>query len=267
MSLIYQLMDFRTKVANGEYSAVSKSLPQDWFSNGSTENEMTPRPRHGPLETSVASPAQPTPAALIECTTSSTLSIDLARSPPPIPPLNEARTAFRKDSLPTALSNIALSSPSNESATTWSPMSPSLDAPPVPPRSTKRSALRPLPLRELSYPSMKPSKIPPHIPRDISQGNIAEQAISYPAVKMDLMMQGLPPTPSIFSPRTTEFRTLSLNGTDAGDLATEKSRKRPGHGKRLSVFSQPPASLAVDPRSPHHGNGSAQILRHIDDVL
>ncbi|KAF7506429.1 hypothetical protein GJ744_011783 [Endocarpon pusillum] len=258
MSLIYQLMDFRTKVASGEYSARSKSLPQDWFLNGSTENEMTPRPRHGPLATSLASPPMPISTAPVECS---------ASSPPPIPPLNEARTAFRRDSLPTALSNIALSSPSNESATTSSPISPSLDAPPVPPRSAKRSTRRPLPLRELSYPLMKPSEIPPHTPRDMSQGRFAKQAISYPPVKMDLMEQDVPPTPSIFSPRTTEFRTLSLNGTDAGDLASQKSQKRSGHGQRLSVFSQPQASLAVDPRSPHHGHGKAEIMRHIDDVL
>jgi hypothetical protein len=113
---------------------------------------------------------------------------------------------------------------------------------------------------------MQPFNIPPHTLRD-TQDTLPAQAISYATVKMDLMMQDTPPTPSIFSPRTTEFRTMSLNGTNAGDLAIEKSQKKPGHVKRLSIFSQPQTSLAIDPRSPHQGDGSAEIMRHIDDLL
>src|SRR5438270_270079 len=37
MSLIYQLMDFRAKVANGDYMTTSKPASPDWFLNASTE--------------------------------------------------------------------------------------------------------------------------------------------------------------------------------------------------------------------------------------
>lgn len=59
---------------------------------------------------------------------------------------------------------------------------------------------------------------------------------------------------------------MSFGNTTAGDLATEKSEKKPAGGKRLSIFSQPHAGLAIDPRSPHHGD-DAEIMRSIDDVL
>ena len=270
MSLIYQLMDFHTKVANGDYAAGSKPASQDWTSSASTENEKTPRPRLLFIERPTASPKS---AESIEASASSGLATDLARPLPPVPHFNRARTAGRKESLQTALSNIALSSPSADPTMNSSSTTLSCDKPPIPPRSAKRSALRPLPLREMSHPSTQSFEIPPHTPRDISQGTFSMQAVSYAPVTMDLMKQDLPPTPSILSPRTTEFRTMSLGGTNAGDLAIDKSHKssmsqvKSIHGKRLSIFTPAQASLPIDPRSPHHGDENAEIMRHIDDVL
>jgi tyrosine-protein phosphatase MSG5 len=270
MSLIYQLMDFRTKVVNGEYAAASTPVSQNWFLNAGSENEMTPRPQPVTLDTTTPTPPLPKPTEPAEPAGSlarSSSSTNLASSVIPDLPFNDNQRATRKNSLSTALSNIVLSSPSTESAMESSPTSPSLDVPPIPPRSAKRSAPLPLSLRERSHPSMQTFEIPPHTPRDSSQSTISMQNISYRPVKMDLMIQDQPPTPSIFSPRTTEFRITSLNGTDAGDLATEKSRTRPAHRKRMSVFTPIQKPLAIDPRSPHHGDENAEIMRYIDDVL
>jgi tyrosine-protein phosphatase MSG5 len=281
MSLIYQLMDFRTKVVNGEYAAASTPMSQDWFLNAGSENEMTPRPRPVPLDASIPTPLLSKPAEPAESTESAEPAepaeplakcsppIDLGSSVVPILPFGDDQRATRKDSLPTALSNIVLSSPGAESVADPSSTSSSRDAPPIPPKSARRIAPPPLSLRERSHPLTQTFEIPPHTPRDKSQSTISTQTVSYRPVKMDLMMmQDLPPTPSIFSPRTTEFRVTSLNGTNAGDLATLKSGKRPAHAKRMSVFAPiTQAPLAVDPRSPHHGDENARIMRYIDDVL
>lgn len=91
--------------------------------------------------------------------------------------------------------------------------------------------------------------------------------ISHSSVQMDLVMHDVPATPSIFSPRTTEFRTMPFGKTDAGDLASENTQLKPCHSKRMSVFSTLPANLVVDPRSPHHGDETVEIMTNIDEVL
>jgi tyrosine-protein phosphatase MSG5 len=262
MSLIYQLMDFRAKCASGEYDVVSKPASQDWFLRPNPESEMTPRPRSVPLDVSTA-PLPPSKSTQSLPLSTPDSGSNLSSVGQPAPLAGEDQNATRKISLPTALSNIALTSPSSESATTTSPTSPSQDAPPVPPRSAKRSAPRPLPLRERTHVS-NPFEIPPHTPRDVSNG---AQMVSYAPFKMDLVMHDVPPTPSIFSPRVAEFKATPFGITNAGDLATEKSLKKPGQGKRTSIFSPPTAHLAIDPRSPHQGNENGEIMRHIDDVL
>jgi tyrosine-protein phosphatase MSG5 len=270
MSLIYQLMDFRTKVTNGDYAAASKPAPEDWFHHSSTDSEMTPRPL--PVPPDVAAAARPPPPPPPKSTEHPALlagsksSPNLSTACAPVWLLEEAPTATRKVSLPTALSNIALSSPGPESAKTPSPVSPSLDAPPIPPRSAKRNAPHPLQLREQPHPSMHAFEFPPHTPRDVSNEVSSTHPVSYPPAEMDLIVQDVPANPSIFSPRTTEFRNLSFGNTTAGDLATEKSEKKPAGGKGLSIFSQPQTGLAIDPRSPHHRD-DAEIVRSIDDVL
>jgi tyrosine-protein phosphatase MSG5 len=265
MSLIYQLMDFRAKVSDGEYAAKSKAAPQDWFQNAGTDSEMTPRPRLVPTNLSKAStPLMPEPTEPIEVPESSFPLSDLARPASPLTPVQEAQTAARKVSLPTALSSVSLASPSSQSMT--HPLGQSSDAPPIPPRSAKRRIPRPLPLRAELYSSSNPFEIPPHTQKDVTRDIISAQVISYPSVKMDLM-QDVPSTPSIFSPRTTEFRTMSFIGTDAGDLATDQSHNQQNHSKRMSVSSLPQATLAIDPRSPHQRDEHVEIMRHIDDVL
>lgn len=267
MSLIYQLMDFRTKVANGDYAAASKPASQGWFTNASTDNEMTPKPFPVPEHKPEASRPPSRSAKPVEGSASYCSRTNPVRTPPTVPLFNEAQMVARKESLPAALSHIALGSPSAETASASHPMPRSLDTPPVPPRSAKRNAPRPLPLREPSSPWMQMLHIPPRTSQDTSYGTSTARPTSYAPARMDLMLQETPSSPSIFSPRTTEFRALSFTATDAGDLATEKSKKNLGHGKRLSIFSQPQTSMFTDPRSPHQNNGDGGILRRIDDVL
>lgn len=233
MSLIYQLMDFRTKVSSGEFIVASKPPPPDWFQSSSTDNEMTPRPLPVLSSLSIAAPTGPDASEPLWALTGSKSSPNIFGLHPSVPSCSEVQSTTRKVSLPTALSNIAMTSPVTESLEMSSLVSPPapLDAPPIPPRSAKRSAPRPLLLRERACPLVEPVEIPPHTPRDRP---FPMQTASYAPVKMDLMMQNAPPTPSIFSPRITEFRTLSLNATNAGDLVTQSSEKKSNKSKRLT---------------------------------
>lgn len=267
MSLIYQLMDFRTKIANGGYAAGSKPASREWFQTAVRENEMTPKPRLGPQTVSLAPPPPPKSSEIPAVLLCSMSSPDVTRSLPPVTLFGEASTSFRNVSLPRALSDIPLSSPGTKVAIHSSSIPPPLDAPPIALKSAKQSSPRQLPLREVSYPSVHPFEIPSHSRREFSSGTSSKLTVSFAPVKMDLMMQDVPPTPSIFSPRTTEFRSLSFGETNAGDLATEPAQMIPRQNKRLSIFSQPQAIVPLDPRSPHHGDETERIMRNIDEVL
>lgn len=72
-----------------------------------------------------------------------------------------------------------------------------------------------------------------------------------------ILRDDVPPTPSILSPRATEFTASPFHRTAAGDLAGS------------SVFEQglmSPKAVDEDPRSPHH-RGEAPIMRGIFDML
>jgi tyrosine-protein phosphatase MSG5 len=269
MSLIYQLMDFRAKMANGECAAAARSKPasQPWLPRASTDTEMTPRPPIAP------SPSKSIPQMPDRAGVTSVPSNPPTRSLPPLPlSSGEASSTIREVSLPIALSQIALKSPSNLEPVSESLItSPTLDAPPIPQRSVKRYAPRPFPLREQLQPPMGSSRTP-----SVSQGRIGqcmslESVISSSPLQMDLVMQEMPASPAVFSPRTTEFRGLSIGMTDAGDLASDKPQTppliRPAHTKRISVFAAAPIMPVIDPRSPHHGDEAGETIRNIDDVL
>jgi len=107
---------------------------------------------------------------------------------------------------------------------------------------------RPLPLRE-KYPSSESSAKPINKPetRKVSH-------IRYPTVQMDLVMQDVPSSPSILSPRAAPYMCSSVSRTLAGDLA--------GDAPATFGFGQP----LFDPRSPPQRQ-ELLITRSIDEVL
>lgn len=264
MSLIYQLMDFRTKVANGSFARSSKAAPSSWFLNAHQESEMTPRPS----PTVVKTPQIPLPVTKAPPS--------LEKPLPPIPLFGDSPISTRKPSLPSVFSNIALSSPRKspelDSPSSVVSVATFQTAPPIPPKSAKRGAPRPLPLRERMF-SSGPYDIPPHSPRKAPGSLVMPGPVDYPSLKMDLSSQEEPKTPSLFSPRTTEFQAFSFSQNTAGDLgsthASNANSNQPpsANSVRMSVFSPAVPATSIDPRSPHHGDETGEILRHIDDVL
>lgn len=147
--------------------------------------------------------------------------------------------------------------PSTLSEMIFSPMQTTFTKPfvkPFPPlqkqHSTNSRGLlpRPLPLRE-KYPSSESSAKPvnKHETRKVSH-------IRYPTVQMDLVMQDVPSSPSVLSPRAAPYMCSSISRTLAGDLA--------GDAPATLGFGQP----LFDPRSPPQRQ-ELLITRSIDEVL
>ena len=107
---------------------------------------------------------------------------------------------------------------------------------------------RPLPLRERFAVQ---SEIPPHRPR------MAPASLNFSRIpaQMDLASQDVPSTPSLFSPRATEFISSPFGGTSAGELHV------------LARTDSQQRVRAADPRSPPQPDASDAIMRHIDDYL
>ena len=229
MSLIYQLMDFRSKI--------SKQNPRDSLADPTTtvgfkataEPEKTPK-----AEPKLASPI-----------------------PPPLPPASRmvssgTQTDFEPYySLP--------SSPEPQLA-----RSSSQEPTPKP----KRVPPRPLPLRE------KPLPVPPIVDMQEAQQlpnhcarPVAAEAAGRP-FKLDLSMQDVPQTPSLFSPRATEFMSSPFARSIAGDLAFTSRAETKGIRESFPAFPGPiVSSREVDPRSPHQISQSTEIVRSIDDLI
>ncbi|MCJ1474926.1 hypothetical protein MMC13_003586 [Lambiella insularis] len=167
------------------------------------------------------------------------MNLDTADSHSPAAVVNQARDL---ESLPEP--NLTLpsrASPENDERSRS--MSPQLRSQPSLPAGfsslvSRRKAHRDLPLRTL---------FPPHL--------LAAQAQQ---VNLDsVMVDAVPDTPSLLSPRAAEFTATPFHRTAAGDLAGS------------SFFEQALLSARAaeaDPRSPAH-KGEAPITRSIDDVL
>ncbi|WEW60447.1 tyrosine/serine/threonine protein phosphatase [Emydomyces testavorans] len=113
---------------------------------------------------------------------------------------------------------------------------------------------RPLPLREKFHTIHSLRKSP-------ANGGLAAypRPPLRPAFQMDLVMQDVPPSPSFFSPKATEFMATPFARTNAGDLALQKSidLQSPTFLRRPSI---------TDPRSPQKGTEPI-IMRSIDEFL
>lgn len=248
MSLIYQLTDFKSRLNRGDYANGSKPLRPEW----SVKSPIGP-PTPVTTESAPSTVAENHTEKAIEPVASQdsakpkrTAPLRLNKALPPVPlfPKNEQRTqtppipgAFPTQTTPTSTTTV------------------------------KRAASRPLPFRERNM----EMSIPEHRPR-IRAGF----ALAHSPAVMDLAMKDVPSTPSLFSPRATEFMATPFGIRGAGDLETPGNRlskeipsgfnwlplrkegqQQAGHARTASK----------DPRSPHQQAEPGEIWRSIDDIL
>lgn len=256
MSLIYQLMDFRSRVEKGHFTGVIREPPPEWFVSRKVEP---------PLD-SVPDPVTPVAPSKPSMKSSSTQTDEpfIDRKPDPklmkaLPPV----PLFPKDDV---CENVA--SKDFVSADTISSADSTQTVFPVPVesdtaanKSSNDVAPRPLPLREYSAPSSQSFHIPPHHSTPFNRLGLN---ITQTKPQMDLAMQDVPESPSLFSPRQTEFMTTPFSKTVAGDLAVNGKPRN-----LMPLFSQAATcpTVTVDPRSPHRRSEAGEILRSIDEVL
>lgn len=129
---------------------------------------------------------------------------------------------------------------------------------------------RPLPFRE-RFDDVPPASLSPEPSKTPKLGLMTSSPI------MDVAAQDVPDTPSLFSPRATEFMASPFGITTAGDLAVVRQTPQPPKTKGLllphHIFASPAESsgdqipTAIDPRSPHQQGEAPEILRNIDDFL
>jgi tyrosine-protein phosphatase MSG5 len=270
MTLIYQLTDFRRKITEGEYDQNSRAPPTHWFQNSA-----------------VASPAIRTPFQSLSLRGPSqeaveTYTGDSVETPQTIKPLRSLRLdkelppvpLFPKDGKPVShiVNQFALPSVGTERT---QPKVPILSADQIHKNvPKKRLEPRPLPFRKLAEFS-NPQTIPPHRPREAVPPLLQ---IMKTSSQMDLASRDVPQTPSLFSPRATEFMASPFGiSSCVGDLAANGPRS----ARSVRSISPPaqdlvsanvkaessPVPSTVDPRSPHQQSDGGEILRHIDDFL
>jgi len=246
MSLIYQLTDFKNKLNRGDFANSAGQPRQEWFMR-------SPNQSLAPAVTDAA-PGVTSNSATWATETATNTEVDsearntplrLNKALPPVP-------RFPKSEM------VAQPSPSAMPM----PMPP----PPQPPQKTgttvKRAASRPLPFRERNM----DMAIPVHRPRQI-----LGIATTKSSTMMDLAMKDVPSTPSLFSPRATEFMANPFNIRGAGDLETpgnRQSKEIPASFTWLPLRKDGHIRTASkDPRSPHHDAETKEIFRSIDHYL
>ena len=228
MSLIYQLGDFRGQVARGDLAKKSSEVPKHWFKTSTVvADAVTPtRPQTVPAPSVIANqevPLQTGPSPALMPPMPAKLRLNKAL--PPVPFFSESSRA----DVASISRGPSTTSQRSETSTIHEP--------------------RPLPLRE-QYPTS--SVIPPHQPRNRAPPTFS---IIRPLHKMDLAKQDVPLTPSLFSPKATEFIASPFGATLAGDL----------HAQSRAVSQ--PSRTPIDPRSPDLGENAEQVMGHIDDYL
>lgn len=110
---------------------------------------------------------------------------------------------------------------------------------------------RPLPLREKYHPILPPS----NVQQQQAESNTAHSSLSQPS--QDHIMEEVPETPSLFSPRVAGFISAPFTRTAAGDLhgTSEEPLSPVGCGSNMD-----------DPRSPPQRT-EPFIMRNIDEFL
>ncbi|OAX79133.1 hypothetical protein ACJ72_06551 [Emergomyces africanus] len=242
MSLIYQLTDFRSRV---QQRGPSRSPPAEWW-DGSSDAKAA----------STQSKAHGNPSWI-------------SKPPRPPVPLFDASTGDSKYSTTHPFTNpfswtSQRTSSSSSTLTTSSTIS----------QPRRNVSPRPLPLREkyqtinsLRRTRYDNTTIPSH--RTLSRTSVHQ---------MDLVMQDVPATPSLFSPRAAEFWATPFSShirSVAGDLACSlDSNTNSGGRTSIEVASPvvrgcppPPPPGAADPRSPPQQRREPVIMRNIDEFL
>ena len=265
MSLIYQLTDFRSKVAKGEYQLGGRTAPIHWFKKTPVSSSAV----HEPTETSQEEEedASKTPQA-----SKPLRSLKLDKELPPVPLFPQEQEQRTTSHIIDQLASSITASASVKRTKSKSPQPSQRFKETIEPKAAFEP--RTLPFRKLSGYANQMS-IPPHRPRNAPPTGLH---IRQPSAQMDLARQDVPLTPSLFSPRATEFLASPFGISSAiGELAisgpksARSVRSIPPPSQESILYSQetvdPPLPSANDPRSPHQQGEPGEILRHIDEVL
>lgn len=276
MSLIYQLTDFRSKIVKGVYGDHCYNPSPSWWKIRPPSSpiidtpvakqtlwQAPPKNEHSERSKTAAAPGR----AVSHVPTKGLPPLRLNKALPPVPlwPKNDQTSTV---ATPVKLSQI-LGAIAKYGAQE-NPISTSEQPAPVESKSHPESVSpRPLPFRERF--DISPSQSPPNPSKTPKLGLVTHSS------KMDLAMQDVPSTPSLFSPRAAEFMASPFGMTTTGDLAgtVTSCGKNPTKGVLLPRAQPIPGSFPTtdqiptpyDPRSPHqHGEGP-EIFRNIDYFL
>ncbi|KEF57920.1 uncharacterized protein A1O9_05842 [Exophiala aquamarina CBS 119918] len=273
MSLIYQLTDFRSKVVKDVYGdhcynpnaswwelQATNAFPMSDTPVANTSSWQTPRVNEYATQENAK-----TPVAQNRNFTPPTVRpgppLRLNKALPPVPLFPKDATVATPVKLSQILGSIAKPSPPQPSS--------------VEEKSVAQPASpRPLPFREqfegkLSHQMALPEAKSPKL------------GLKIDSPMMDLAMQDVPDTPSLLSPRASEFMASPFAITVTSDLSTISNRNKSLKPSKSFVLPRhqailPPANLNLaedrvptpfDPRSPHQHGEPVEILRHIDDFL
>ena len=273
MSLIYQLTDFRSRVAKGEYQFGGRTAPIHWFKKTPVNTSAIQEPTiHSKSEPTGPSQEEDDDASKTPQATRPFRSLRLDKELPPVPLFSKEQEQRTTSHIIDQLASSITVSASVKRTKSKSPQPSQRLKETVEP--TAAAEPRPLPFRKLSGYADQMS-IPPHRPRNAPPPGLL---IRQPSAQMDLARQDVPLTPSLFSPRATEFLASPFGISSAiGELAingpkSAKSVRSIPPPSQEDVFSSrdtvdPPVSSTIDPRSPHQQGEPGEILRHIDEVL
>ncbi|KAK5230794.1 tyrosine/serine/threonine protein phosphatase [Exophiala xenobiotica] len=274
MSLIYQLTDFRSKVVKGVYGDHTFNPKPTWWKVQDSSSPVMDTPIAKKAFQQLPSQSWERPAMVVApsnpdatSTAPGRPSLRLNKALPPVPlfPKNDPVDIIET---PVKLSEILgkiATPPKRETLGTAATVPESRS----PPQSVSP---RPLPFRE-RFDDIPPASLSPDPSKTPKLGLVTSSPV------MDLAAQDVPDTPSLFSPRATEFMASPFGITTAGDLAVVRQTQtlHPPKTKGLllphHIFasSAEPSGdqmpTAIDPRSPHQQGEAPEILRNIDDFL
>lgn len=242
MTLIYQLNDFRSKVETGNLAATSKPAPKEWFKTQGPADETTLTPLLTTMSADKSSMPPPPVPSLGRSLQAKVSKPDLNKQLPPVPPFDSAE--------------LHKTTPVSSGRAVQFGLGPHMELK-TPPGSPLKAAVitRPLPLRNFGG----LQEIPPHRPQEA--GDTTTRRVFSPS-RIDLAITDEPQTPSLFSPRATEFIASQFGRTQAGEIMI--ASKRPN---AIRSTTRDTIAPEIDPRAPHQTQEGGEIVRNIDEFL